>query len=63
MGSTYWSREYAFGLAWVALAALMPLFPPYAPLAAAGLIAACDVWIGLHPRRLDAAESLRKDPA
>jgi hypothetical protein len=63
MGSTYWSREYAFGLAWVALAALMPLFPPYAPLAVAGLSAVCDVWIGLHLRRLDAAESLRRDHA
>jgi hypothetical protein len=63
MGSTYWAREYAFGLAWVALAALMPLFPPYAPLAMAGLSAVCDVWIGLHLRRLDAAEPLRKDRA
>jgi glucan phosphoethanolaminetransferase (alkaline phosphatase superfamily) len=61
MGSTYWSREYTFGLAWVALATLMPLFPPYAPLAHAVLSAVCDVWIGLHLRRLAAAESLRKD--
>jgi hypothetical protein len=63
MGSTYWSREYAFGLAWIALAALMPLFPLYAPLAVAVLSAVCDALIGLHLRRLGAAESLRKDPA
>jgi glucan phosphoethanolaminetransferase (alkaline phosphatase superfamily) len=63
MGSTYWSREYAFGLAWVALAALMPLFPPYAPLATAVLSAVCDLWIGLYLRRLAAAESLREDHA
>jgi serine/threonine-protein kinase len=60
MGSTYWSREYAFGLAWVALAALMPLFLPYAPLAHAGLSAVCDVLIGLYLRRLDAAGPLRE---
>jgi hypothetical protein len=28
MGSTYWSREYAFGLAWLALATLMPSVEP-----------------------------------
>jgi serine/threonine-protein kinase len=61
MGSTYWSWEYAFGLAWIALAALMPLAPPYAPLAAAGLNALCNVLIGLEMRRLGAVASPRKD--
>jgi hypothetical protein len=62
-GSTYWSWEYAFGLAWIALAALMALAPPYAPLAAAGLSAASHVTDGLHLRRLrlEAAQSPRRD--
>jgi serine/threonine-protein kinase len=63
MGSTYWSWEYALGLAWITLAALMPLALPYAPLAEAGFGAACYVIIGLHLRRLhlEATKSPRRD--
>jgi serine/threonine-protein kinase len=62
MGSTYWTRYYAFGLAWFALAALMPLEPAYGPLGAAVLHAVCIVLIGLHLRRLEAAGSVLPPP-
>jgi hypothetical protein len=60
-GSTYWSWQYALGLAWIALAALLPLAPTYAPLAVAGLGAAGYVMIGLYLWRLQAVESPRRD--
>jgi serine/threonine-protein kinase len=54
MGSIYWGRHYAFGMAYFALAALMPLRLEWAPLGYGLLSAACAVVIGLRLLRLRA---------
>jgi hypothetical protein len=60
MGSSYWGRCYAFGLAFFALAVLMPLKLELAPLAFGLTWSACLTAIGLHLRRLGREESLHK---
>jgi len=52
MGSNYWGRCYAFGLAFWALAALMPLHLEWAPLEFGLLWSATLTMLGLHLRRL-----------
>ena len=52
MGSAYWGRYYAFGLAFFVLAAVMPLWLSGAPLLLGTLWAVCLILIALHLRRL-----------
>jgi serine/threonine protein kinase len=52
MGSNYWGRCYAFGLAFWLLAALMPLHLEWAPLEYGLLWSATLTLVGLHLRRL-----------
>jgi eukaryotic-like serine/threonine-protein kinase len=52
MGSNYWGRCYAFGLAFWALAALMPLHLEWAPLEFGLLWSGTLTLVGLHLRRL-----------
>jgi eukaryotic-like serine/threonine-protein kinase len=51
MGRDYWGRCYAFGLAFFALAALMPLRLDWAPLAFGLMWSGTLVMLGLHLRR------------
>src|SRR5262249_39717751 len=55
MGSSYWGRCYAFGIAFSALGAVMPLKLEWAPLGFGGLWAVALASMGLHLRRLAAA--------
>ncbi len=52
MGSSIWFRNSLFGVLWIVLAAAMPLFPRYAPLAYAALNATVNVSQALHMRRI-----------
>jgi serine/threonine-protein kinase len=52
MGSNYWGRCYAFGLAFWVLAALMPLHMEWAPLEYGLLWCGILTLLGLHLRRL-----------
>jgi serine/threonine protein kinase len=52
MGSNYWGRCYAVGLAFFGVAALMPLFLSWAPLAFGVLWGSALAALGLHLRRL-----------
>jgi hypothetical protein len=52
MGSIYWGRHYAFGMAHFGLAALMPLKLEWAPLGYGLLTATCTVAISFHLLRL-----------
>jgi serine/threonine protein kinase len=52
MGSNYWGRCYAFGVAFWALAALMPLHLEWAPLEFGLLWSVTLTLVGLHLRRL-----------
>jgi hypothetical protein len=54
MGSSYWGRCYAFGVAFFVLATLLPYKLDWAPLGFGGLWAAALVSMGLHLRRLAA---------
>ncbi len=55
MGGSYWGRCYAYGLAFFALAALLPRMPQeYRPLGFGGLWAVALVSMGLYLRRLAA---------
>jgi hypothetical protein len=55
MGSNYWGRCYAFGLAFWALAALMPMHLEWAPLEFGLLWSVTLTLVGLHLRRLGRA--------
>jgi serine/threonine protein kinase len=52
MGSNYWGRCYAIGLAFFILAALMPLHLEWAPITFGVLWSATLAFIGLHLRRI-----------
>ncbi len=52
MGSNYWGRCYAFGLAFWGLAVLMPLHLEWAPLEFGVLWSAILTAVGLHLRSL-----------
>jgi hypothetical protein len=54
MGSNYWGRCYAFGVAFFCLALLMAWRLPLAPLAFGALWAGSLVTIGRHLQRLGA---------
>jgi len=64
MGSNYWGRCYAFGVAFFALALLMAWRLDLAPLAFGSLWAAALVTIGRHLQRLGirAAQNVRAKP-
>jgi serine/threonine protein kinase len=62
MGSSYWGRCYAFGLAFFLLAALMPWKLEWAPLGFGGLWAVSLLLLGLHLRHL-AAEAETPAPS
>lgn len=52
MGSSIWFRNSLFGALWIVLAAAMPLFAAYAPLAYAGLNTAVNVNQALYMRHI-----------
>ena len=52
MGSNYWGRCYAYGVAFFAIALLMPLHLKWASLEFGGLWALCLIDLGLRLRRL-----------
>jgi hypothetical protein len=66
MGGSYWGRCYAFGMAFFALAVLLPWIPQeFAPLGFGGTWVVALVWMGLYLRRLAAeaeAEESRSEP-
>jgi eukaryotic-like serine/threonine-protein kinase len=63
MGSNYWGRCYAFGVAFLALAALMPLRLDWAPLAFGVLWSSTLVALGLHLRRQSQREPVESSPS
>jgi hypothetical protein len=52
MGSTFWTRHYFFGAAWLLTALLMALAPTWAPVAVATVGGGTSLLIGLYLRRL-----------
>ena len=57
MGSSYWGQCYAFALAFLGLALLMPLKLPYAPIEFGLLWAICLTMIGVRLRNLSTSTS------
>jgi tRNA A-37 threonylcarbamoyl transferase component Bud32 len=51
MGSTFWTRHYLFGAAWLLTAVVMPLTPEWAPLEAAVVGGGITLLISLYLRR------------
>src|SRR5262249_36275292 len=62
MGSNYWGRCYAVGLAFFAFAALMPLNLEWAPLRFGGLWAVTLLAMGLHLRQLGGGAEAASPP-
>ena len=52
MGSNYWGRCYAFGVAFWLLAAVMPLHLEWAPLEFGLMWSVALTWLGLHLERM-----------
>jgi hypothetical protein len=63
MGSNYWGRCYAIGVAFWILAALMPLFLNWAPLVFGLLWCASLLLLGFHLRRLGIQAEIEKNKA
>ena len=64
MGASYWGRCYAFGFAFWAIAALLPLNLEFAPLAFGMLWALTLVSLGMHLRSLGVeAENQKRPPS
>jgi tRNA A-37 threonylcarbamoyl transferase component Bud32 len=61
MGSNYWGKCYAFGLAFIGLAALMPFKLDLAPLLFGLLWSVTFISLGLHLRRLSQENSQESD--
>jgi hypothetical protein len=54
MGSVFWGGQYVLGVLWLILAAAMPAFPEYGPLAYAVLMGAGNLVMGAQVRKMAA---------
>jgi hypothetical protein len=64
MGSVFWGGQYVLGVLWLLLAAAMPAFPEYGPLAYAVLMGGGTFVMGMQVlKRAVADDPLARDPA